>query len=176
MAFLRLSDAINFACEKHYGSYRDGEAALPYVTHPIDVVNNLRYVGLLVEEDLLIAGALHDVLEETQTSAAEICEHFGPLVSSLVQQVTRFEPDISGLTKEQAWELRSATLLREIAEMGTEAMTIKLADRLSNLRQAKVTRKPLKLERYKRQTEKILEIIPKTVNLGLWNAIRAELG
>jgi (p)ppGpp synthase/HD superfamily hydrolase len=59
--------------------------------------------------------------------------------------------------------------------MSEEIQTIKLADRLANIRQSKVTRKPKKLVRYKRQTEEILRLIPKSVNPTLWQAVFDEL-
>jgi GTP diphosphokinase / guanosine-3',5'-bis(diphosphate) 3'-diphosphatase len=174
-----IEKAIGFAMSAHAGSYRDGEDPLPYVTHPVEVMSNLRYVGGISDEIMLCAAMLHDVIEETSLSSKDLLSAFGEEITNLVIELTRHEPsqeEISGMSKQEIWSLRSAILLSEISAMSKEAQAIKLADRLANLRQAKVTRTSSKLARYMNQTEKILEIIPKNVNSRLWQAIRAELG
>jgi (p)ppGpp synthase/HD superfamily hydrolase len=55
--------------------------------------------------------------------------------------------------------------------MSSPAQAVKLADRLSNLREAFRSKKGKKLERYVSQSRKILEIVPAAVNPGLWSAI-----
>lgn len=178
MPYSLLSKAILFAVQKHDGEYREGEGGLPYSTHPIEVCTLLRYTGGVLDVDLLCAAALHDVLEETPTKAAEIKKEFGDRISKLVVELTREEPtakETEGMTKEEIWTLRSGMLLDEISRMSTDAQQVKLADRLANLRQAKITRKGEKLKRYVRQTKKMLEIIPKSVNPALWRAISGEL-
>jgi (p)ppGpp synthase/HD superfamily hydrolase len=59
--------------------------------------------------------------------------------------------------------------------MSPAAQTVKLADRLSNVREGKRTKRNGKLERYLAQTRRILEIVSRDVNPGLWDAIQAEL-
>ena len=178
MAKGKLELAIEFALEAHGGDYRDGEAPLPYVTHPIEVMSLLRYVGGVMDEELLVIACLHDVLEESSLTRESISAQFGERVAVGVESLTRYEPteeERAGLTEEQVWELRSSIMLSEIAEMSTEIQGVKLADRLANIRQAKVTRKPKKLARYRRQTEEILRLIPQSVNPKLWQAIYDEL-
>ncbi len=178
MPYGLLSKAIQFAVEKHDGDYRDGVYALPYSTHPIEVCALLRYLGGVTDEELLCVAALHDVLEETTTSKNEIEREFGIRVAQLVCELTRTEPtpeQSQGLSKEDLWQFRSNLLLADITAMSIDAQQVKLADRLANLRQAKVTRKGEKIRRYERQTKKILEIIPKSANPDLWKAIAGEL-
>ncbi|MEI7577042.1 MAG: HD domain-containing protein [Armatimonadota bacterium] len=178
MAKGKLEQAIEFAVMAHAGDYRDGDLPLPYVSHAIEVMSLLRYVGGVTDEDLLVIACLHDVLEETQYSAASIEGVFGNRVASGVVNLTRYEPSAlerGELTEQQVWELRSSILLGEISQMPEEIQAIKLADRLANIRQAKVTRKPKKLARYKRQTEEILRLIPSSVNPTLWQAVFDEL-
>ena len=178
MPYSLLSQAIRFAAEKHEGDYRDGDFGLPYATHPIEVCILLRHVGNVTDEDLLCAAVLHDILEETTVTPDELKELFGPRVSNLVVELTRTEPsttDIEGLSKEEIWHLRSGLLLADIARMSRDAQQVKLADRLANLRQAKITRTGEKLKRYERQSTKFLEVISKSVNPNLWKAIEAEL-
>ncbi len=169
---------MRFAVEKHDGDYREGEGGLPYSTHPVEVCVALRYIGGVTDEDMLCAAMLHDVLEETSITSAELEVHFGPRVSQLVLELTRREPsphEVVNLTKEAVWELRSGILLDEISRMSPDAQAVKLADRLANFRQAKITRKAAKMRRYVSQTKQILEIIPKSVNPGLRKAIASEL-
>lgn len=178
MPYSLLSKALQFAAEKHEGQFRDGENGLPYATHPFEVCTFLRYIGQVVDEDLLCAAALHDVLEETTTPASEIEKIFGERTGSLVVELTRREPtseETSGMTKDEIWLLRANMLLAEIKLMSPDAQRVKLADRLANLREARLTKTGEKLRRYERQSKKILEIIPKSVNPALWKAIASEL-
>ena len=67
-------------------------------------------------------------------------------------------------------------LLHDIqTKMSHAAWEVKLADRLSNIEEAKLTRTGNKLTRYINQTEQILAIIPESVNPNLWNAIKQQL-
>ena len=170
--------AIRAAVEWHAGQLRDGDDPLPYVTHPIEVLSLLRHVGCVTDPDALCAAVLHDVLEETSVTPEQIEAVVGPRARDLVVALTREEPDdeeTKGMSKEEIWRLRSHLLLEEIAKMPPDAQEIKLADRLSNVRAAKRAKKPDKLARYLRQTQQILDIIPRKVNPGLWDAIKAEL-
>jgi myo-inositol-1(or 4)-monophosphatase len=178
MPYSLLAKALRFAAEKHDGEFREGRFGLPYSTHPFEVCTLLRYTGLVTDVELLSAAALHDILEETDVCSEEIEQEFSSRISNLVKKLTRTEPSIHqkvGLSKSDLWLLRSNLLLDDIKGMSKDAQIVKLADRLANLRQAKVTRKDEKLQRYKRQTQEILEIIPKKVNPGLWKAIAGEL-
>jgi GTP diphosphokinase / guanosine-3',5'-bis(diphosphate) 3'-diphosphatase len=173
-----LHAALRFAVKRHRGQDRDGADPLPYATHPIDVVNRLRYVGLVVEPAVLAAAVLHDLVEETETSLEDIESRFGVEVSALVAEVTRREPseeEFAGLAPDEIWELRSRMLLDEIAAMSEKAQTIKLADRASNLLCNLTTRCGDKRARYIRQSYMILEVIPRSVNPSLWDSVRAQL-
>lgn len=178
MTYKRLDRAIQLAAKWHAGEERDGEHPLPYVTHPIEVLLNLRHVGGVTDEDMLCAAALHDVIEETDATLADIERAMGPSVRDLVQELTRREPgpeETQGLAKDQVWQLRADILLQEISKMSPKAQTIKLADRLANVREAKRTKTLKKTARYLHQTARILRVIPVTVNPSLWQAIRQEL-
>jgi GTP diphosphokinase / guanosine-3',5'-bis(diphosphate) 3'-diphosphatase len=147
---------------------------LPYIAHPMEVLVSLRYVGGVTDENLLIAAVLHDTVEEGGTTHERIRERFGVPVADLVRELTRYEPtpeETQGLSPGQIWRVRSELLLAEIAKMSSPAQAVKLADRLSNLREAFRSKKGKKLERYVSQSRKILEIVPAAVNPGLWSAI-----
>jgi len=173
-----LHRALKFAAKKHKKQDRDGTAPLPYLTHVVDVVNKLRYLGGVTDPELLAAGFLHDVLEETDATEDELREKFGDRVAALVIELTREEPAAevaSLLPPEELYTLRSQLLLDGIARMSPDAMTVKLADRLSNLEGARSTRSEEKLRLYEEQSRKILEIIPRETCPELWDRVDGML-
>ena len=166
----RIRKALKLARQSHRGQWRDGDEALPYITHPIDVLNILRYEGRVTDEDLLCAALLHDVLEETETSVGTIAETCGERVASLVQELPRTEPSLevsATLSPDELWTLRSQLLLDGIRAMSVDAQLVKLADRVSNLRGAHATRTGDRLARYQRQSVEILQIVPAEVSPAL---------
>jgi (p)ppGpp synthase/HD superfamily hydrolase len=178
MTYPRLDKALRLAAKLHSGQEREGDAPLPYVTHPVEVLMLLRYVGEEKDEDLLCAAVLHDVIEETDASFSEIADAVGARAAGLVKELTRREPteaERRGLDKDAIWKLRANMLLDEIREQSPEAQKVKLADRLANLREAKRTKSGPKWDRYVWQTQEILKIVPQERNPALWNAIRTEI-
>jgi guanosine-3',5'-bis(diphosphate) 3'-pyrophosphohydrolase len=171
-----LQSAILFASTAHEGQWREGPDPMPYITHPLDVLEKLRDTGGVTEESMLIAAVLHDTLEECDVAASEISARFGEDVSSLVRELTRTEPsqkETSHLSKGEIWRLRADMLLAEVTQMSPRAKTIKLADRFSNLEEATRVKLGKKLERYIWQTERLLEAIPRETNPPLWDAVAA---
>ena len=178
VCFPRLHKSVRWACKLHKNQDRDGRAAVPYIAHVLEVVTNLRYVGGIEDEEMLCAAALHDSIEQSGVSLKKIEDKFGIRVAKLVEEMTRSEPteaEIAGMSEHEVWQLRSNMLLDEIRRMSPECRKIKLADRLSNLQFALRTKIAGKLERHLAQTEEILNIVPRSVNHGLWDAIRAAL-
>jgi (p)ppGpp synthase/HD superfamily hydrolase len=170
----RLEQAIKWARKKHKGSYRDGEDPLPYFTHPMEVLTVLRYEAGVTDEDALIAAVLHDIVEDTSGTLADIQARFGPVVAGLVKELTRTEPtaeEREGLGADELRSLRSNMLLSEISDMSPMAQRIKLCDRLSNLRCARATRKGDALQRYVEQTRAILDIVPRDVSPRVWDQV-----
>jgi len=119
--------AIKFASEKHKGQVRRG-SGLPYVTHPIIVMELvLKYKGTSKHiEDLRCAALLHDTLEDTECTYQEIEREFGPLVASLVMELTSDPVRIKELGKNEY-------LKQKMIKMSQYAFTLKLLDRLSNI-------------------------------------------
>jgi len=171
--FTKLHKAIKFASKAHKKLDRDGSDALPYITHPIDVLNLLRYEADVHEEDVLCAAVLHDTLEESDVTEKQIEKAFGKQVLDLVKEVTREEPDVEmrKLPEKELWKIRNEAMLLEIDKMSDNAKKIKLADRCSNLTAALKTRTGDKLERYVRQSQSILEHIDRSVSPPLWDRI-----
>lgn len=170
-----LHRAVKYALKKHRGLDRDGDHPLPYITHPIDVANKLRYLARETDETVLAAAVLHDVVEESDATLDDVQQRFGAQVRDLVKELTRREPtpeETKGMTADEIWQLRSDLLLDDIRRMSHPAKKIKLADRLSNLEAALVTRPPDRLARYVQQTYLILEAIPRDTCPELWDSIR----
>jgi len=173
-----LQNAVEMATHAHLGMWREGESQLPYITHPMEVMTHLRYVGGVTDVDMLCAAALHDTVEVESLTLAKIEKVFGPRVRGLVNELTRAEPtadQVQNLTKDEIWKLRAHMLVDEISRMSADAQQIKLADRLANVRDARRTKSGKKLRRYFDQTRKILEVVPRVRNKGLWDAINEEL-
>jgi (p)ppGpp synthase/HD superfamily hydrolase len=83
-----FNNAIKFATDKHAGQVRKGTTR-PYIIHPFAVSALLRMAGK--SDAVVIAGLLHDVLEDTDTSLMEVKDCFGGEVANLVLSVT--QPD-----------------------------------------------------------------------------------
>ena len=169
-----IARAVRWATKLHDGQWLEGESPLPYISHPMEVLANLRYTGKETSPDMLCAAALHDIVEAGGASLAEIQERFGPRVETLVRELTRTEPTLeqtAGMSKDEVWVLRHDLLLEEIARQSPAAQEIKLADRLSNIRAAIRNKQGPKLDRYVKHTERVLAIIPREVSPPLWDAI-----
>lgn len=118
-----LNEAINFATEKHAGQFRKGTAR-PYIVHPLEVVQILETMG--ADEELLMAGVLHDTLEDTEATEEEIRTRFGEGVAELVRGHTE--------DKRKSWQERKQQAIAEVQEAGLRMKMLVLADKLSNLR------------------------------------------
>src|SRR5262245_22953968 len=121
----RTEREIAMAIRAHDTQVRKGEGKLPYVVHPVTVALILsRYTG---DEDTIIAGLLHDTLEDTLVTAEEIEQAFGPKVRDMVLDVT--EPDLPGLS----WDTRKARYLRRLETAPRPSLLVAGADKTANL-------------------------------------------
>jgi (p)ppGpp synthase/HD superfamily hydrolase len=85
-AGLRIAQAaIAFATVRHAGQQREIDDA-PFITHPIEVAGLLRRDGQ--PDEIIAAGILHDILEKTATTSAELQRRFGPQITRLVESVS----------------------------------------------------------------------------------------
>ncbi|MBL8067844.1 MAG: bifunctional (p)ppGpp synthetase/guanosine-3',5'-bis(diphosphate) 3'-pyrophosphohydrolase [Armatimonadetes bacterium] len=175
--FAQLTKALDFCVDAHRGQYRDGEAAVPYACHPVEVMLTMRHRAGVTDEEVLCAALLHDTVEDTQATLEDLQREFGPVVAGLVAEVTRIEPEREpGMGKEEFWTLRTGLLLEEIGRMSRMARLIKLCDRLSNIVESERTRTGPKRDRYRRQTVWILQTIPRETHVGLWDAVASAVG
>lgn len=124
----RVTEALAFARASHGQQTRaSGEL---YITHPIQVAEIL--TELKLDEDTIIAALLHDTIEDTRTTRADIDKKFGSDVGAMVEGVTKLGR-LNLVTKkaEQAENFRK--LLLAISS-DVRVLLIKLADRLHNMR------------------------------------------
>lgn len=173
-ATTKLHDAVLWAAEHHAGQDRDGDDPLPYLTHLLEVLTELRVTGGVTDETMLVAAVLHDVVEHGGVTAGQVAKRYGTEVGGLVAELTRTEPtaeQTAGMSDREIWDLRSGNLLDDISRMSKSAQTIKLADRISNLGQVLRIRKGGKKKRYVKQTQRILATVSRKTNLGLWTKL-----
>jgi len=102
IALPALLKALHFAADKHRDQRRKGAEASPYVNHLIEVAELLAREGGVNDLMTLQAAILHDTLEDTETTPAELDAHFGAVVRSIVEEVT----DDQTLTKAERRRLQ----------------------------------------------------------------------
>jgi guanosine-3',5'-bis(diphosphate) 3'-pyrophosphohydrolase len=120
-----LLKAVTFSAEKHKNQRRKGVEGSPYINHPIAVAETLWTVGGVRDVSIIVAAILHDTVEDTKTTIGEIEEHFGPVVRSLVQEVT----DDKSLPKPERKRLQ----VEHAPNLSRGAQQLKLADKISNI-------------------------------------------
>jgi len=125
-AVQRVLAAARFAADRHSGQPRKGQAAEPYINHLIEVAELLAVVGRELDVNLVIAGFLHDTIEDTDVTADELERRFGADVTGLVLEAT----DDKSLPK----ETRKALQITNAPTKSVRAQALKLADKISNLR------------------------------------------
>src|SRR5450631_2287774 len=80
--------ALAFAAHKHRDQRRKDVKASPYINHPIALADVLCNEGGIIDENVLCAALLHDTVEDTETTPAELTENFGKIISAIVMEVT----------------------------------------------------------------------------------------
>ena len=155
-----IMKAYNYAVE-HHGDQRrrSGE---PYIIHPINVAYILAGVGL--DEATICAALLHDVVEDTDATDADLRRDFGDEIADMVAGVTKLGTvQFTSVEEQQAEDYRKMFLA-----MGKDirVIIIKLADRLHNMR----TLKYLKRDRQIANAKETMEIFAPLANrLGLYS-------
>ncbi len=182
----RLPDAIGHVVEAHRAHHPDADleplrrayllaesshrgqmrkSGEPYITHPLAVTLILAELG--AETTTLTASLLHDTVEDTDVTLGQVGEEFGEEVRYLVDGVTKLEKVDYGAAAEPE------TFRKMLVATGNDVrvMSIKLADRLHNMRTLGVMR-PAKQERIAKVTRDVL--IPLAERLGV-QALKTEL-
>ena len=128
MDLARIRSAYEMARAAHEGQKRkDGS---PYVTHCVAAADISVDLGL--DEDSIIAALLHDVIEDTTLTHADIAHEFGPAVADIVEGVTKLTR-MQYATKEEEQMENLRKMLMAMAK-DIRVILIKIADRLHNMR------------------------------------------
>ena len=118
----RIFDAIEFATQAHRMQLRKG-TNLPYIVHP------LRVATILIEnnccDSTVIAGILHDTVEDTSVKLSEISDHFGEDVTRIVNGVSE--------DKSKSWEERKAHTIESMKTAPMDVLLVTCADKLDNI-------------------------------------------
>lgn len=118
--------ALEFASHKHRDQRRKDAQASPYINHPIALANVLAREGGVTDPTVIAAALLHDTVEDTQTTPAELREVFGAKIAGIVDEVT----DDQNLPKAERKRLQ----VEHAAHISREAKLVKLADKICNVR------------------------------------------
>src|SRR5436190_17672070 len=160
-----LRRAYLFSARQHRGQTR--QSGEPYLVHPLEVANILADLNL--DPICVATGLLHDIVEDTETSAEEIEEYFGPEIAHLVDGLTKISKlDHASSEERQALNMRKM-LLAMVDDV--RVVLVKLADRLHNMR----TLEYLPGEKRRRIAQETLDVYgPIAHRLGMAR-VRGEL-
>ncbi|MBQ1298506.1 bifunctional (p)ppGpp synthetase/guanosine-3',5'-bis(diphosphate) 3'-pyrophosphohydrolase [Candidatus Saccharibacteria bacterium] len=166
----RVKRAIEVAKKAHEGqSRKTGE---PYIVHPLAVKKILEEWGM--DEDTIIAGVLHDTVEDTDLTLEEIRKEFGEQIAFLVDGVTKLSTARSGMRDIDTYlPATKDNFLRLLIALGDDirVLIIKLADRLHNLRTLSAL-PPDKQKKIARETLEVFAPLADRLNMG---QLRVEL-
>jgi (p)ppGpp synthase/HD superfamily hydrolase len=118
-----IHSAIIFASLKHDGQKRKG-TNIPYISHPMEVMQILTQNGC--SEAVIIAGILHDTLEDTKATTKEIKNLFGSEILAIVASESE--------DKSKMWKERKQRTINELAKAPVDTKLVCCADKLSNIR------------------------------------------
>jgi len=118
----RIFRAIEFATKAHAGHYRK-KTKIPYIVHPLGTAEIL--IRYKMPKDVIIAGVLHDTLEDTPATVGQIKKRFGANVAKLVEGAS--EPDKSG-----SWEDRKTHTIEYLKTAPVKVVYVACADKLHN--------------------------------------------
>ena len=123
-----LDRAITFAVKAHQGMERKGKG-FPYIVHPMEAVCIV--ATMTNDQELLAAAAVHDVIEDTDTTAEDLKKEFGERVAMLVEAES---DDKTGGSKAETWHQRKQDTLDRLRNADLDIKIVALGDKLSNMR------------------------------------------
>ena len=127
LAPLRMvSEAALLAAQRHSGAARKGRGNEPYINHLAEVANLVSEASGGADAELVAAGWLHDIIEDTATTREELADRFSVRVAALVVEVS----DDMGLPKDERRRLQVVGAPHK----SPDAKLIKIADKISNIR------------------------------------------
>lgn len=160
----RLELAINFASEKHKGQFR--KSGDEYISHPLNVAGVL--IGWEMDIDTVIAGILHDTVEDTETTLPELESVFGKDVAFLVDGVTKVSQVRAGMRDLDTYLPETKdNLTKLMIAVGKDirVIIIKLADRLHNMQTLQFMT-PDKQKKIARETIEVFAPLADRLNMG----------
>ena len=166
----RIEKAVRLATKMHEGQKR--KSGDPYIVHPLAVMKILQ--DWKMDEDTVIAGVLHDTVEDTGLTLEEIKREFGETVAFLVDGVTKLGKAREGMRDIDTYLPQTKdNLLRLLIATGSDirVLIIKLADRLHNLR----TLSALPLEKQKKIAKESLEVFAPLADRLNMGRLRVEM-
>jgi (p)ppGpp synthase/HD superfamily hydrolase len=150
-----IEDAFAKASEAHAGQVRNGSGGMPYIEHPQAVAAVLAEHGF--GDEVLAAALLHDVVEDSEATVADLRERFGEPVAGLVGALSDDESIAD--YRERKDEHRE-----RVAAAGADALAIYCADKLTNVRTLRNT--------YAKEGEAVAEEfkVPLDLKVEVWEA------
>ncbi|HEV3167927.1 MAG TPA: HD domain-containing protein [Isosphaeraceae bacterium] len=124
----KLERALRWAALHHRGQERRA-SGVPYVEHVMGVALILERLGF--PEDVVIAGLLHDLVEDTEVTLEQIHDEFGAQVAETVHFCTEVKTDARG--QKRPWLDRKRDHLNDLERAPVSALAVVLADKLHNL-------------------------------------------
>ena len=121
-----LLKALTFSANKHKNQRRKDPDASPYINHPIALANILCNEGHVTDIKIICGALLHDTVEDTETTEAELTREFGQAISDIVMEVT----DDKTLPGPERKRLQ----VEHAGHASNKAKLVKLADKIANLR------------------------------------------
>jgi relA/spoT family protein len=161
---LVLASAIDYATEKHAGQKR--KSGEPYIKHPLAVAEILIEWGMDI--DTVVAGVLHDTVEDTDATLDELESLFGRDVAFLVDGVTKVSQARAGMRNLDSYLPHTKdNLTKLMIAVGEDVrvIIIKLADRLHNMRTLQFM-SPEKQKKIARETIEVFAPLADRLNMG----------
>lgn len=128
---LNIHKAINTAASLHLGQTRKGDG-LPYIVHPFSV--SLILSNYTDDENIIIAGLLHDVLEDVENySMQDMTRDFGDDVTKIVLGVSEDKNPGNNNDEKKTWRTRKEKYLENLKKDSFESLMVSCADKIHNL-------------------------------------------
>jgi (p)ppGpp synthase/HD superfamily hydrolase len=155
----KIQKAINKATILHLNQIRKG-SNLPYITHPYSVAFILsNYTN---NENIIIAGLLHDVLEDVKDyNSKDLEKDFGKEITKIVKEVSEdTDPNHNSKKKKETWKYRKEQYIKDLKNDSFEAQMVCAADKIHNLRSLMFS--------YKKEGDKMWKHFNSSKEESLW--------